>query len=97
MVRPARRTVKARHGYRRRGIMLSHDEIDRELRRLARAGFRPRLSVEAQLLRAGHIDQEEVPGTPSGAMPTPGRWQVRIPRLLAALRYLRRRAVGNSL
>jgi hypothetical protein len=42
--------------------MLAHDEILCELRALARAEARERLSLEARLLRSGHIDHEELRG-----------------------------------
>jgi hypothetical protein len=76
--------------------MFSHDDITRELRSLARAEARERLSVEAQLLCVGHVDQEEVPGA-SRPVQTPWWWPVRVPGLLAALGRVRRRVAGNPL
>jgi hypothetical protein len=76
--------------------MFSHDDITRELRSLARAEAHERLSVEAQLLRVGHVDQETVPGAPRPVQ-TPGWWPVPGPGLLAALGRVRRRVAGNPL
>jgi len=68
--------------------MFSHEDIQRELRLPARAEAREELSVEAWLLRTGHIDQEEAPATQLLPVRTfqGGR---RVSQLFAALRPVR--------
>lgn len=56
--------------------MFSQDAINRELRALARDETRERLSEEAWLLRAGHLDQEDVRVAQARLWQTARQWDV---------------------
>jgi hypothetical protein len=75
--------------------MFSHDDITRELRSLARAEARERLSMEARLLCTGHVDREEVPEVPRPVLAL-GWWRMQVRGPLAALGHARRRVVGEA-
>jgi hypothetical protein len=75
--------------------MCWQDDITRELRSLARAEAREGRSMEAHLLRTGHVDREEVPEAPRPVLAL-GWWPVRVPGLLAALGHVRRWVVGEA-
>jgi hypothetical protein len=77
--------------------MFSHDAINRELRTLARADARERLSMEDRLLLAGHIDQAAVGVSQGLPVPTSRRWRVRLHRLFAGARRARSGALRNAL
>jgi hypothetical protein len=65
--------------------MFSQDDINAELRALARAEAHARQAVETRLLRTGHINQEEIPVTPSPAEP-PRWWRLRDHGMRTAVR-----------